>query len=219
MKRYIRIIAEAIVARYQLNVGYTTYLRSVNTGKEIRLEGRWRGIDCAEIKAKCTEYELDSNNITKIKTFNGVPHEQLSYNKNLKRLLVCLFVMLVSCSALFGRNPIKDSRCDTEFLRIVESIKPGASRDFVKKRLGEPYKVAFAQIADSCLYEQMSYLINVRARDCSGGISIPMTIEYHFIFKDGALIGVFENEMVSNSARKQKENHLTIDMFGKLKKQ
>ena len=29
----------------------------------------------AEIKAKCTEYELDSNNITKIKTFNGVPHE------------------------------------------------------------------------------------------------------------------------------------------------
>jgi len=120
---------------------------------------------------------------------------------------------------LFGRNPIKDRRCDTEFLRIVESIKPGASRDFVKKRLGEPYKVAFAQIADSCLYEQMSYLINVRARDCSGGISIPMTIEYHFIFKDGALIGVFENEMVSNSARKQKENHLTIDMFGKLKKQ
>ena len=72
---YCRIIAEAIVARYQLNVGYTTYLRSVNTGKEIRLEGRWRGIDCAEIKAKCTEYELDSNNITKIKTFNGVPHE------------------------------------------------------------------------------------------------------------------------------------------------
>lgn len=66
--------------------------------------------------------------------------KQLSYNKNLKRLLVCLFVMLVSCSALFGRNPIKDSRCDTEFLRIVESIKPGASRDFVKKRLGEPYK-------------------------------------------------------------------------------
>lgn len=145
--------------------------------------------------------------------------KQLSYNKNLKRLLVCLFVMLVSCSALFGRNPLKDSRCDTEFLRIVESIKPGASRDFVKKRLGEPYKVAFVQIADSCLYEQMSYLINVRARDCSGGISIPMTIEYHFIFKDGALIGVFENEMVSNSARKQKENHLTIDMFGKLKKQ
>lgn len=145
--------------------------------------------------------------------------KQLSYNKNLKRLLVCLFVMLVSCSALFGRNPIKGSRCDTEFLRIVESIKPGASRDFVKKRLGEPYKVAFAQIADSCLYEQMSYLINVRARDCSGGISIPMTIEYHFIFKDGALIGVFENELVSNSARKQKENHLTIDMFGKLKKQ
>lgn len=72
---YCRIVAEAIVARYQLNVGYTTYLRSVNTGKEIRLEGRWRGIDCAEIKAKCTEYELDSNNITKIKTFNGVPHE------------------------------------------------------------------------------------------------------------------------------------------------
>lgn len=72
---YCRIVAEAIVARYQLNVGYTTYLRSVNTGKEIRLEGRWSGIDCAEIKAKCTEYELDSNNITKIKTFNGVPHE------------------------------------------------------------------------------------------------------------------------------------------------
>lgn len=72
---YCRIIAEAIVARYQLNVGYTTYLRSVNTGKEIRLEGRWSGIDCAEIKAKCTKYELDSNNITKIKTFNGVPHE------------------------------------------------------------------------------------------------------------------------------------------------
>lgn len=72
---YCRIVAEAIVARYQLNVGYTTYSRSVNTGKEIRLEGRWSGIDCAEIKAKCTEYELDSNNITKIKTFNGVPHE------------------------------------------------------------------------------------------------------------------------------------------------
>ena len=72
---YCRIVAEAIVARYQLNVGYTTYLRSVNTGKEIRLEGRWSGIDCAEIKAKCTEHELDSNNITKIKTFNGVPHE------------------------------------------------------------------------------------------------------------------------------------------------
>lgn len=33
--------------------------------------------------------------------------KQLSYNKNLKRLLVCLFVMLVSCSALFGRNPIR----------------------------------------------------------------------------------------------------------------
>lgn len=72
---YCRIVAEAIVARYQLNVGYTTYLRSVNTGKEIRLEGRWSGIDCAEIKAKCTEYELDSNIITKIKIFNGVPHE------------------------------------------------------------------------------------------------------------------------------------------------
>ena len=54
---------------------HTSYLRSVNTGKEIRLEGRWSGIDCAEIKAKCTEYELDSNNITKIKTFNGVTHE------------------------------------------------------------------------------------------------------------------------------------------------
>lgn len=41
MKRYIRIIAEAIVARYQLNVGYTTYLRSVNTGKEKRNTFGW----------------------------------------------------------------------------------------------------------------------------------------------------------------------------------
>ena len=50
-----------------------------NNGKNIRetlseLCARKRK-DCAEIKAKCTEYELDSNNITKIKTFNGVPHE------------------------------------------------------------------------------------------------------------------------------------------------
>lgn len=72
---YRRIVAEAHVTRYKLNVGYTTYLKNSRTGEQIRLDGRWEGIDCAEIKAKCKEYELDSENILSTKTFNTIPNE------------------------------------------------------------------------------------------------------------------------------------------------
>ena len=132
---------------------------------------------------------------------------------------VLAFIMVISSQTLYGRDLSENKSDNYNFVQSIESIKPGVNKDYVKKELGSPYKVSFFQSAEGCLYEQLSYLVNIRARDCSGGMGIPMVVEYNFIFKDNALMGVFENELVMNNLRKQKQSHLTIDMLGITNKQ
>lgn len=72
---YRRLIAKAQVMTYKMNVGYTTYLRGLTTGREVRLDGVWEGVDCTDITTSYTEYELETGKATRTVTMKGVPGE------------------------------------------------------------------------------------------------------------------------------------------------
>lgn len=56
-----KVIAQAQVTRYLMEVRYTAYLKSIKTGRIVRLNGLWKGIDCTDIVTSYTEYDLNTN--------------------------------------------------------------------------------------------------------------------------------------------------------------
>ena len=121
------------------------------------------------------------------------------------RLCVAVLVLLTLSWNVSAKVKTDDSGKNLSFVARVESLKPGSSKENVKKVLGEPYKVAFVQQKkENKFYEQLSYFVRVSAIQC---------ITYNFIFEDGELVGVFENELVTSGFRKSKEEHLSVDML------
>lgn len=75
---FSRVVASAQVAMSKLQVGYTTYLKGITTGREIRISGIWEGIECGMINSSYTQYDLDSNEAIGTKSFIGVPTQIVS---------------------------------------------------------------------------------------------------------------------------------------------
>lgn len=58
-----KIIAKAQVTRYLIKMHYTAYLKGTKTGKIIRVNGIWEGVDCTDIVTSYTEYDLKTNQL------------------------------------------------------------------------------------------------------------------------------------------------------------
>lgn len=56
-----RIIAKAQVTRYLIKMRYTAYLKGEKTGKIVKMNGIWEGVDCTDIVTSYTEYDLKTN--------------------------------------------------------------------------------------------------------------------------------------------------------------
>lgn len=75
---YSRVVATAQVSMNKLNVGYTTYLKGVNSGREIRISGVWEGVECGNIVTSYTQYDLDTDKKIGSRTFDGIPLKVVS---------------------------------------------------------------------------------------------------------------------------------------------
>lgn len=56
-----KVVAKAMVTRYQVKMPYTAYLKGKKTGKIIRVSGIWEGVDYTDITCNYTEYDLKTN--------------------------------------------------------------------------------------------------------------------------------------------------------------
>ncbi len=68
-----RVVAYARVTRHQMKVRYTAYLRDQKTGREIRMNGYWEGVDCTDIETEYEQYDLRTNTRVKALRMKGVP--------------------------------------------------------------------------------------------------------------------------------------------------
>jgi hypothetical protein len=66
------INASLIVSRFNLNVKYIATFIGASTNKEIKIEGRWSGVDCTDIKVVLEETNIANHSVKKV-TLNGVP--------------------------------------------------------------------------------------------------------------------------------------------------
>ena len=57
---------------------YTTYLKGVNSGREIRISGVWEGVECGNIVTSYTQYDLDTDKKIGSRTFDGIPLKVVS---------------------------------------------------------------------------------------------------------------------------------------------
>lgn len=60
-----RVTASATVTRYNMNVNYIATLRGQNTGKVIKVNGVWNGVDCTDIVVNTQQTNLKTNVVTK----------------------------------------------------------------------------------------------------------------------------------------------------------
>lgn len=93
-----------------------------------------------------------------------------------------------------------------EFVDKTEHLEPGASIKEVKKIFGDPYKVAFIKV-DDVVYKQFSYKTNSTSQQTT-------YITYNFIFEQGKLIALLEDENYYEGLQIHK-NHLTLDLLKK----
>lgn len=70
-----RVVATAAVSRYIMKLSYTAYLKGDVSGRTIRLNGSWSGVDCTEIITNFKEYDLLTNAYIKTTTIKGKPNE------------------------------------------------------------------------------------------------------------------------------------------------
>lgn len=73
-----RVVATAQVTQYKMRVGYTTYLKGRTSGREVRLDGVWEGVDCTDILTSYTQYDLNTNEVINSITISGVPEKTVS---------------------------------------------------------------------------------------------------------------------------------------------
>jgi len=93
-----------------------------------------------------------------------------------------------------------------DFVDKTELLEPGASIKEVKKIFGDPYKVAFIKVGD-VVYKQFSY------KTVSNSLQYTY-ITYNFIFEQGKLIALLEDENYYEGLQIHK-NHLTLDLLKK----
>ncbi len=93
-----------------------------------------------------------------------------------------------------------------EFVDKTEHLEPGASIKEVKKIFGDPYKIAFIKV-DDVVYKQFSYKTNSTSQQTT-------YITYNFIFEQGKLIALLEDENYYEGLQIHK-NHLTLDLLKK----
>ncbi|MBO4817370.1 MAG: hypothetical protein J5498_03680 [Bacteroidales bacterium] len=93
-----------------------------------------------------------------------------------------------------------------EFVDKTEHLEPGASIKEVKKIFGDPYKIAFIKV-DNVVYKQYSYKTNSTSQQST-------YITYNFIFEQGKLIALLEDENYYEGLQVYK-NHLTLDLLKK----
>jgi len=70
-----RVVATATVSRYLMKLNYTAYLVGNDSGRTIRSNGTWTGVDCTEIITSFKEYDLLTNAYIKTTTIKGKPNE------------------------------------------------------------------------------------------------------------------------------------------------
>ncbi|MBR5956617.1 MAG: hypothetical protein IK022_08795 [Bacteroidales bacterium] len=93
-----------------------------------------------------------------------------------------------------------------DFVDKTEHLEPGASIKEVKKIFGDPYKIAFIKV-DDVVYKQFSYKTNSTSQQST-------YITYNFIFEQGKLIALLEDENYYEGLQIYK-NHLTLDLLKK----
>ncbi|SKC58355.1 hypothetical protein SAMN06298215_1805 [Bacteroidales bacterium WCE2008] len=93
-----------------------------------------------------------------------------------------------------------------DFVDKTENLEPGASIKEVKKIFGDPYKIAFIKV-DNVVYKQYSYKTNSTSQQST-------YITYNFIFEQGKLIALLEDENYYEGLQIYK-NHLTLDLLKK----
>ena len=93
-----------------------------------------------------------------------------------------------------------------DFVDKTEHLEPGASIKEVKKIFGDPYKIAFIKV-DDVVYKQFSYKTNSTSQQTT-------YITYNFIFEQGKLIALLEDENYYEGLQIHK-NHLTLDLLKK----
>lgn len=93
-----------------------------------------------------------------------------------------------------------------DFVDKTEHLEPGASIKEVKKIFGDPYKIAFIKV-DNVVYKQYSYKTNSTSQQST-------YITYNFIFEQGKLIALLEDENYYEGLQIYK-NHLTLDLLKK----
>lgn len=75
---YSRVEATARVTRHKMNVRYTAYLKNPSTGKQLRINGIWEGVDCTDIETSYSQYEIATNKFVKEVKMKGIPKTRVS---------------------------------------------------------------------------------------------------------------------------------------------
>ena len=118
--------------------------------------------------------------------------------------IVVLALLALSTSAFAQTRSKHFSYKD--FVDKTEHLEPGASIKEVKKIFGDPYKIAFIKV-DDVVYKQFSYKTNSTSQQTT-------YITYNFIFEQGKLIALLEDENYYEGLQIHK-NHLTLDLLKK----
>jgi len=120
-----------------------------------------------------------------------------------------IMMLLAIPSAVYAdsidKNPPKENN-QKSIIDKIELTSPGMSKEEVKNIVGNPYKFAYVEI-DNVRYEQLSYLFNNYIE------RVWVCVTYNFIFMNGKLVGVFEDERNSNNSIILQQNKLTIDFL------
>ena len=118
---------------------------------------------------------------------------------------IVVLVLLTLSTSSFAHTRSKNLS-HKEFVDKTEHLEPGASIKEVKKIFGDPYKIAFIKV-DDVVYKQFSYKTNSNSQQYT-------YITYNFIFEQGKLIALLEDENYYEGLQIHK-NHLTLDLLKK----
>ncbi len=117
----------------------------------------------------------------------------------MKVLSAILLAFLLSLGAFAQeKKPIPH----VAFLNMIDSIKPGITKDEVIKMVGKPYKVSFMVNKQNVLVEQMTYRVSVYIDEFS-------RILYSFVFHNKKLVALTERELFSGIPVMYKEDSVT----------
>lgn len=103
-------------------------------------------------------------------------------NSSLRAILVCLFCL----SAVFGYGQLKPQEKNISYSQIV-TLKPGMTKEEVKKIVGEPYKISFTTNEKHEFIEELFYKSRFY-------IDKAYVLTYQCVFVDSKLVSLLQNE-------------------------